>query len=158
MSGPPDQEEADRPHHDDEYCTGSQPPGDQRIRQLSGHHHDHQQGHHESGFQYQRQRCGQVGQGFTRARACGVENSQHHSLDRDTTEDVAHGYVDVMGQRRAGGDGDLRQVRRDRQQDHPAECGTEMPALREHVGRLRQLDPGDPDDGRGGDENGHQCQ
>ncbi len=52
----------------------------------------------------------------------------------------------------ADGDGDLGQVRGDGQDDEAAERTAQVQAGVEHVRRLRELDAGDPDDGRSRDE------
>ena len=43
-------------------------------------------------------------------------------------------------------DGDLGQVGRDAQEDDATERGTEVQPLGQHVGVVRELDPGAPDD------------
>ena len=133
------------PQHGDKGRGRGDPGDDQVAGQLAASHHDGEDRHHQPGFQDQHQRRGPVGQGVPAAHSERVQGDQHDRLQRDAAEQVAHGDTDVARHRRADGDGDLRQVRRDRQHDEPAQGRAEVQPLGQHVGLVGQLHPGHPD-------------
>src|SRR5207248_8223092 len=80
------------------------------------------------------------------------EGEEHERLDRDAADQVADGQVEVARERGGGGDRDLRQAARDREEDQAAELLAETEADIERVGRLREEDSGGPGGGARRDE------
>jgi len=130
---------------------GRQPERDQRLRELRPHHGDDQHGGHQDALQHQHQ-----GRRLPRQRALArhtdVQRDQHDRLERDAAQNVADGDADVMVQRGGRRDGDLRQVRCERQQDQPAQRFPQVEARVEGVRRVRQEDARHPHRPRGGED------
>jgi hypothetical protein len=66
-------------------------------------------------------------------------------LDGDTAEDVPDRDAEVVRERRARRDRDLRQVRCNREEDEPSDRLSDAEPVVEHVGRVRKLDACNPD-------------
>ncbi len=94
-------------------------------------HDDHRKnGDDESTLDDQGQARGLIGQGSPGSDPESVQCDEHHRLQRDTAEDVADGGVEMTAGRRTVGDGNLRQIGRDRQDDQATEGVAEMQTLR----------------------------
>ena len=100
--------------------SGREPEPDQGRRQLRAHDDRDEDGEDDGALDDQGEAGGLIGQGAALAHAEGIERDEHHGLDRDTTEDVADRDVEMAAGRCAVGDGDLGQVRGDREQDQSA--------------------------------------
>ena len=130
---------------DDEDRRRLEPPVGDPERKLRPHHRDHEDGDHDHRLEDERERCGTVREAVVAAQADGVHHGQDDGLDRDPTEDVADGDAEVVGEGGADRDRDLGQIGGDREEDEAAERLPEPEAGGEHVGRVRELDPGVPD-------------
>jgi hypothetical protein len=73
----------------------------------------------------------------------------HDRLDGDAAQDVADRDAEVVAERGTHRDGHLRKVRRNREEDHPAQRLPEVQPFRKHVCHVGQLNPSDPDRTRG---------
>jgi hypothetical protein len=155
-AGPAGQEDAGQPQDGGQDRGGREPAELQGRRQLRAHHRDGEHRDHQPCFQHQAQAGGAVGQRGGAFAAERVHRYQHQGLDRDAAEYVADGDPDVVADRGGHGDRDLRQVRRDRQQDHPAQGRAEVQAVIQHVGGVGQLDARDPDHAGTSGEDQHQ--
>jgi hypothetical protein len=106
---------------------------------LRSHDGDDEDGDDERAFEHELQRCRAVGQRPAAAQPKGVERDEHDGLDGDAAEDIADRDAEVVVERGAGGDRDLRQVRRDGEHDEPAQRLPDPEAGGENVRRVGQL-------------------
>jgi len=91
-----------------------------RQRQLRTHHRDREHDDDEQTFEPEHERRRARGQRGLRAHG-HVEHDEDNRLNRDPAKDVADRDPEVVRERRGGGDRDLRQVRRDCEQDRAPE-------------------------------------
>src|SRR5215212_7606331 len=89
---------------------------------------------------------------MTPSHAECIEDDEHDGLDRDTAQNVADGNAEIVTHGGTGGDGDLREVRRYRQEDQASERLAQARAHLKHVRGVGDQYARDPHDGCSGHE------
>jgi hypothetical protein len=107
-------------------------------------------------FEHELERGRHVGERRPPPEADRVDDGESDSLDRDPAEDVPGRDPDVVLERRGHGDRDLREVRRDGEQDRSGQGLPEVEADGEDIGHPREPDTGDPDRGSRRREDDHE--
>ena len=146
-----DEPDADDPEDGDQE-RGRLDPREERVAgELRAHDRDREHEDHEQPLEPEHERRRPRSQRRLPADR-DVEDDEHDGLDRDPAEDVPDRDPEAVRERRRDDDRDLRQVRRDREQDRAAERLAQAEPRVEHVRRARKVDARDPDGARGDGE------
>jgi hypothetical protein len=148
-----DEIKPDNPRAEDDNTIRSEAVPDERIRQLMSDDDKRQHHNYEDRFEHQVEPGGVANKRCLFLNGEGIENDQHDGLDGDAAENISRGNVELVSHRSTRCDRDLREIRHDSEQDRAAERFSKFETGREDIGRVRNVNTGDPDDRAGREEN-----